>query len=66
MALELLADKEEIEDEVGKGKQVKNLKLVRYDISRINDILGPEDKINRIYINFLVIHGLEENTIKED
>jgi tRNA (guanine-N7-)-methyltransferase len=45
-------DKEEIEDEVEKGKQVKNLKLVRYDISRINDILGPEDKINRIYINF--------------
>ena len=45
-------DKEEIKDEVEKGKQVKNLKLVRYDISRINDILGPEDKINRIYINF--------------
>ena len=45
-------DKEEIKDEVEKGKQVKNLKLVRYDISRINDILGPEDKIDRIYINF--------------
>ena len=45
-------DKEEIEDEVEKGKQVKNLKLVRYDISRITDIMGPEDKIERIYINF--------------
>lgn len=45
-------DKEEIEDEVAKGKQVKNLKLVRYDISRIIDIIGPEDKIDRIYINF--------------
>ena len=45
-------DKEEIEDEVEKGKQVKNLKLVRYDISRITDIIGPEDKIERIYINF--------------
>ena len=45
-------DKEQIENEVEKGKQVKNLKLVRYDISRINDILGPEDRIDRIYINF--------------
>ena len=45
-------DKEEIEDEVEKGKQIKNLKLVRYDISRIKDIIGPEDKIDRIYINF--------------
>lgn len=45
-------DKEEIEDEVEKGKAVKNLKLVRYDVARICDIIGPEDSISRIYINF--------------
>lgn len=45
-------DKEEIEDEISKQKIVKNLKLVRYDIMRISDIIGDEDRIDRIYINF--------------
>lgn len=45
-------NKEEIENEVEKQKQVKNLKLTRYDISRISNILGENDKIERIYINF--------------
>lgn len=43
---------ERIEDEIEKQKIVKNLKLTRYDIARINDILGEEDEIKRIYINF--------------
>lgn len=43
---------EEIEDEIEKQKIVKNLKLIRYDISRISDIFGKEDEIKRIYINF--------------
>ncbi|MCP6082771.1 hypothetical protein NL341_27615, partial [Klebsiella pneumoniae] len=33
-------------------KVVKNLKITRYDILRISDIFGEEDKIERIYINF--------------
>ena len=45
-------DKEEIEDEIEKQKVVKNIKLVRYDISNISEILGPNDEIKRIYINF--------------
>ena len=45
-------NKEEIENEVEKQKQGKNLKLTRYDISRISNILGENDKIERIYINF--------------
>ncbi len=45
-------DKEEIENEVEKEKAVKNVMLVRYDIARILDIFGEEDKIDRIYINF--------------
>ena len=45
-------DAETVEDEIEKQKVVKNLKLVRYDISRILDIFGKDDKIKRIYINF--------------
>ena len=44
--------KEEIEDEIEKQKVVKNLMLTRYDISLIRDIIGEEDEIKRIYINF--------------
>lgn len=44
--------KENIENEIEKQKVVKNLKLTRYDISRISDILGEKDNIQRIYINF--------------
>lgn len=44
--------KQEIENEIEKEKIVKNLKLTRYDISRISNIFGNEDKIKRIYINF--------------
>ncbi len=43
---------EEIENEIEKQEQVKNLKLIRYDISRISDIFGDSDEIIRIYINF--------------
>jgi len=45
-------DKEEIENEIEKQKVVKNLKLTRYDISLISNILGIEDNVQRIYINF--------------
>lgn len=34
------------------NKQVDNLILTRFDIQRINLILGQEDNIQRIYINF--------------
>ena len=44
--------KEEIDNEIEKQKIVKNLKLTRYDISRISDIIGEKDNIQRIYINF--------------
>lgn len=44
--------KQEIENEIEKEKIVKNLKLTRYDISRISNIFGSEDEIKRIYINF--------------
>lgn len=44
--------KEDIEDEIEKQKVVKNLKLTRYDISRISNIFGKNDNIERIYINF--------------
>ena len=43
---------EKIDNEIEKQKIVKNLKLTRYDISRISDIFGKNDKIERIYINF--------------
>lgn len=43
---------EQIEDEIEKQKVVKNLKLTRYDIARIDDIFGEKDEIKRIYINF--------------
>ncbi len=45
-------DAEIVEDEIEKQKVVKNLRLTRYDISRISDIFGEDDKIKRIYINF--------------
>lgn len=45
-------DAEEIEDEIEKQKVVKNLKLIRYDISRISNIFGKDDDVKRIYINF--------------
>lgn len=45
-------DKEEIENEFEKQKIIKNVKLTRYDISRISNIFGEDDKIERIYINF--------------
>lgn len=45
-------DAEIIENEIAKEKIVKNVKLTRYDISRISDIFGKEDEIQRIYINF--------------
>ena len=44
--------KEEVDDEINKQKVVTNLKLTRYDISNIEQIIGEEDKIERIYINF--------------
>lgn len=44
--------KEEVENEIEKQKVVKNLKLTRYDISRIENIFGEQDEIKRIYINF--------------
>lgn len=43
---------EKIENEIEKQKVVKNVKLIRYDISRISDIFGENDEIERIYINF--------------
>lgn len=43
---------EVVEDEIEKQKVVKNLKLTRYDIERIDNIFGKDDKIERIYINF--------------
>ena len=34
------------------GKSVGNLLLMSYDIERITEILSPDDKISKIYINF--------------
>ena len=45
-------NKEEIDNEIEKEQVVKNLKITRYDISRISNILGEKDNIERIYINF--------------
>ena len=47
-------NKEEIENEIEKQKNVKNVKLLRYDISNISEIFGKEDEIKRIYINFCI------------
>lgn len=44
--------KEEVENKIEKQKVVKNLKLTRYDIARIENIFGEQDEIKRIYINF--------------
>ncbi|MBR3325151.1 MAG: tRNA (guanosine(46)-N7)-methyltransferase TrmB [Clostridia bacterium] len=44
--------KEEVENEIEKQKIVKNLKLTRYDISRIENVFGKDDDVKRIYINF--------------
>ena len=51
-AIRKSTDAEKVENEIEKQKIVKNLKLIRYDISRISDIFGKEDDIKRIYINF--------------
>lgn len=45
-------DKEVVENEIEKQEVVENLKLTRYDISRIEDIFGKDDDVKRIYINF--------------
>lgn len=34
------------------NKEINNLVLVRFDVERILNMLGEEDKIERIYINF--------------
>ncbi len=34
------------------GRPVNNLLLTAYDIERIEDVLSPEDVVERIYINF--------------
>ena len=51
-AIRKSTDAEKVENEIEKQKVVKNLKITRYDISRISDIFGKEDDIKRIYINF--------------
>lgn len=45
-------EKEEIENRIEKQKMIKNVILTRYDISRISEIFGKNDNIQRIYINF--------------
>ncbi len=35
-----------------KNKEIDNVLLTRFDIERIDKILGKEDKVQRIYINF--------------
>ena len=45
-------EKEYVDNEIEKQRVVKNLKLTRYDISCIQNILGEKDRIERIYINF--------------
>lgn len=35
-----------------KGLEVNNIFLVKYNIEQISEILGEEDKVERIYINF--------------
>lgn len=34
------------------GRELKNVRLTLMDIQRISEILGPEDRIDRLYINF--------------
>lgn len=34
------------------GRPVDNLRLTAWDITRIGEILGPDDAVERIYINF--------------
>ena len=45
-------EKEEIDNQVEKQKIIQNVIITRYDISRISEIFGKEDNIQRIYINF--------------
>ena len=45
-------DKEQIENIKEKQKIINNVILTRYDISRISEIFGNKDNIQRIYINF--------------
>ena len=35
-----------------KHREIDNVYLTRYDIERITNVFGKEDKIERIYINF--------------
>lgn len=45
--------KRKIEEAYGQAeKEVDNVILTRYDIERIDGILGEKDKVERIYINF--------------
>ena len=37
---------------VYQGKEVQNLLLIRANAEKITDVLGKEDQVNRIYINF--------------
>ena len=34
------------------GEPVKNVMIARYDISYIEKVFAPEDRVERIYINF--------------
>ena len=34
------------------GRELGNVRLALMDIQRISEILGPEDQVDRIYINF--------------
>lgn len=45
-------EKEEIDNQEEKQKKIQNVIITRYDISRISEIFGKEDNIQRIYINF--------------
>ena len=34
------------------NREINNIALVRYNVDMLGDIISPEDKISRIYINF--------------
>lgn len=45
--------KRKVEEEYNQNnKEINNIYLTRYDIERIANIFGRDDKIERIYINF--------------
>lgn len=58
IAIDLISEmlgraKRTIEEEYNKeSKKIENLAIMSYDIELIDNILGEEDKIDRIYINF--------------